>query len=127
MSIHRPIIKETKRVIKYLIESQASVEGFDKDIYLRIESGYVGIIKLYLDPLNKSRDVYEYIDGVFDSHPKKEELRLVPRGDYLVNREYYATWRFQTSDVPQVMTNIEKELGEEWKEAFQKAEFCQPP
>jgi len=119
--IDKPLLKKVKRVIEYIIESYAEVEGFDKAIGLTIESNYGRGVRLLLDNYVRAKDVYRYFESIFDSHAKeKTELQLVPSGSFAENKQFLAEWSFIPSDMPKILNDIEKTMGTEWKEAFYK-------
>jgi hypothetical protein len=94
---------------------------------MRIEA-YMEDVKVYTDSCAYQYvgKVYSFFSRVFGTSPR-ELPQLVSRGDPLMNREFFARWRIASSDVPAVMERIEKELGKEWRDAFQRAGFASSP
>lgn len=120
--IYEPKVNDRKGRID--IESHADVEAFERSIYLRVEA-YGGDVKLCTDPYSFEHvgKIYRLFSRVLGSAPR-EPPALAPRGDPLMNREFSARWRIQSSEVQNALDRIEKELGKEWKEAFQRAGFA---
>ena len=105
-----PSLRVVRRVCKYVLRGVAFVEGYDKTVGFSFEF-YVGRLSLRIEDVYPAKEVYYFFKKLFDQYSSKTEG---------LTKGLYTCWNMKEEMLKETVDEIEKVLGNKWKEAFKK-------
>lgn len=107
-----PSLRTVRRVCRYELHGVAFVEEYDKTVWFSFEF-HVGMLSLRMEDAYPAKEVYYFFKKLFDRYSSETEGLTKGLG-------LYTSWNMKEEMLKETVNEIEKVLGNKWKEVFKK-------
>lgn len=105
-----PSLRVVRRVCKYELRGIAFVEGYDKTVGFSFEF-HVGRLSLRMEDVYPAKEVYYFFMKLLNQYSSETEG---------LTKGLYTSWNMKEEMLKETVDEIEKVLGNKWKEAFKR-------